>query len=85
MRSFVHDLPHYILLLTILFVGFIGLILFSYDKNLQVAISIATGISYVSWGVIHHHIHRDLHFEVFMEYLAVAVLGTVILFSLILR
>lgn len=73
------------LLIGILFAGFAGLILFSYDKNFQIAVALATGISYVSWGLIHHHIHRDLHFEVFMEYLAVAILGTVILFSLILQ
>lgn len=85
MRSFVRDLPHYMLLIGILFAGFAGLILFSYDKNFQIAVALATGISYVSWGLIHHHIHRDLHFEVFMEYLAVAILGTVILFSLILQ
>lgn len=85
MRSFTRDLPHYLLLFGILIVGFAGLILFSYDKRFQIVVSIATGISYVSWGLIHHHIHRDLHFEVFMEYLAVAILGTVILFSLILR
>ncbi|QQG42177.1 MAG: hypothetical protein HYV90_02575 [Candidatus Woesebacteria bacterium] len=85
MKSFVRDLPHYMLLIGILFAGFAGLILFSYDSNFQIAVALATGISYVSWGLIHHHIHRDLHFEVFMEYLAVAILGTVILFSLILQ
>lgn len=85
MRAFAKDLPHYMLLFGILLAGFAGLILFSYDKNFQAAVAIATGVSYVTWGLIHHHIHRDLHFEVFMEYLAVAILGTVILFSLILR
>ncbi len=85
MRFFVRDLPHYMLLIGILFAGFAGLVLFSYDRNFQIAVALATGISYVSWGLIHHHIHKDLHFEVFMEYLAVAILGTVILFSLILQ
>ncbi|KKQ91884.1 MAG: hypothetical protein UT58_C0001G0001 [Microgenomates group bacterium GW2011_GWC1_39_7b] len=85
MKSFVRDLPHYMLLIGILLAGFAGLTLFSYDRNFQIAVALATGISYVSWGLIHHHIHRDLHFEVFMEYLAVAILGTVIIFSLILQ
>jgi len=85
MKSFVRDLPHYMLLIGILLAGFAGLTLFSYDRNFQIAVALATGISYVSWGLIHHHIHKDLHFEVFMEYLAVAILGTVILFSLILQ
>lgn len=69
----------------ILLAGFAGLILFSYDINFQVAVAIATGVSYISWGLIHHHIHKDLHFEVIVEYAAVALLGLVVLFSLILR
>lgn len=85
MKAFAKDLPHYMLLFGILLAGFVGLILFSYDKNFQVAVAIATGVSYVAWGLIHHHIHKDLHFEVIIEYAAVALLGIVILFSLILR
>lgn len=85
MKAFARDLPHYMLLFGILLAGFAGLILFSYDKNFQSAVALATGISYVSWGLIHHHLHKDLHFEVFLEYLAVTILGLVILFSLILR
>ncbi len=85
MRRFTKDLPHYMLLGGILLAGFAGLILFSYDINFQVAVAIATGVSYISWGLIHHHIHKDLHFEVIVEYAAVALLGLVVLFSLILR
>lgn len=85
MRSFAKDLPHYMLLGGILLAGFAGLILFSYDKSFQVAIAFATGVSYVAWGIIHHHIHKDLYFEVIIEYVAIAILGMVMLFSLILR
>lgn len=85
MKSFAKDLPHYMLLGGILLSGFVGLILFSYDKNFQVAIVLALGISYFSWGLIHHHIHKDLYFEVAVEYAAVAFLGMVMLASLILR
>lgn len=85
MKHFVKDLPHYLLLGGILLAGFAGLILFSYDKTLQIALAIATGVSYIAWGLIHHHIHKDLYFEVIVEYAAVALLGLVVLFSLILR
>lgn len=85
MKQVAKDLPHYMLLGGVLLAGFAGLIIFSYDKNFQVAVALATGISYVAWGLIHHYIHRDLHFEVFIEYAAVALLGIVVLFSLILR
>lgn len=69
----------------ILLAGFAGLILFSYDKNFQIAVALALSLAYVAWGVTHHYLHKDLHIETFFEYLAVAVLGFVIIFSLVLR
>ncbi|HET7098704.1 MAG TPA: hypothetical protein VFI61_00485 [Patescibacteria group bacterium] len=84
MRTFSHHLSHYLLLFGILLTGFAGLILFSYDRNFQIMVSVATAASYVSWGTVHHYIHGDLHLEVFIEYTVIAILGLVILFSLIL-
>jgi predicted PurR-regulated permease PerM len=85
MKSMTKHLSHYMALFGILLAGFAGLILFSYDKNFQVAVALALTLSYVAWGVIHHYLHRDLHIETFIEYLVVAVLGFVIIFSLLLR
>jgi hypothetical protein len=85
MKSFTHHLSHYMLLFGILLVGFAGLVLFSYDKNFQVAVAIALTLSYVVWGLVHHYLHKDLYFETFVEYLAVALLGFVIIFSIIER
>lgn len=85
MKSFARHLPHYILLFGILFAGFAGLVLFSYDRNFQIAVGLATAIGYVGWGVIHHFLHKDLHLETFIEYVAIATLGLIIIFSLIIR
>lgn len=85
MRTLAKHLPHYLLLFGILFAGFAGLILFSYDKHFQTAIAGALAGSYVAWGIVHHYLHNDLHWEVVVEYIAMAVLGLAILFSLILR
>lgn len=85
MRNFARHLPHYLLLFGILLAGFAGLILFSYDKKFQIFIAAATAVTYIVWGIIHHYLHRDLHLEVFIEYVVVSALGLVILFSLILR
>jgi EamA domain-containing membrane protein RarD len=85
MKSFTKDISHYFVLFAILLATFAGLILFSYDKNFQVAISLALALSYVSWGVVHHHLHNDLHLETFLEYLVIAFLGFVIIFSVIVR
>lgn len=85
MKSFTKHLSHYMALFGILLAGFAGLILFSYDKNFQIAVALALSLSYVVWGVAHHYLHKDLHIETFIEYLVVAALGFVIIFSLLLR
>lgn len=85
MKTFTKHLPHYFVLIGILIAGFLGLILFSYDTKFQSAIAFATAASYVSWGLVHHYIHKDLHLEVVIEYLVVAALGLTIIFSLILN
>lgn len=84
MHYFRH-LSHYLALFGLLLVGFAGLVLFSYDKTFQIAIAIATGVSYVAWGIVHHLIHRDLHIETLIEYVAISLLGFIILYTLVIR
>ncbi len=69
----------------ILLAGFAGLILFSYDKAFQIAVASALVLSYVSWGVVHHYLDHDLRLETVIEYFVVAILGFVIIFSLVIR
>ncbi len=85
MKLFFKHLPHFLSLFGTLFAGFVGLVLFSYDKKFQLSIAVATASAYVAWGVVHHILHKDFHFEIFLEYLAVAILGLTIIFSLIIR
>lgn len=85
MRTFFKHLSHYMLLFGILLFGFAGLILFSYDRSFQIVVAIATAVAYIAWGVFHHYMHDDLHLETFIEYVAIAVLGLIIMFSLIIR
>ena len=85
MRSISHHLPHYISLFGMLAVGALAFVLFSYDRVFQMAVALAIAISYVAWGVVHHLIHKDLYFEVVVEYLVIASLGLVVIFSLIFR
>jgi hypothetical protein len=85
MRNIIRHLPHYTSLVAILLAGTILFIIFSYSSYLEAAIAISLALSYVTWGIIHHYLHHDLHFSVFVEYVAVAALGLVIIFSLIFR
>jgi len=76
-------IKHYLPLLGIFMAGLVGFLLFPYDKGFQMALAIAVGVSYVSWGIVHHHIHDDLHLSVVVEYITIATLGLVIVFSLL--
>ncbi|OGM76414.1 hypothetical protein A2210_00195 [Candidatus Woesebacteria bacterium RIFOXYA1_FULL_40_18] len=85
MKNFSKDLAHYIPLFGLLAAGFVAFWLFSYDRVFQIATAIATALAYVLWGVVHHYIHRDLNISVVVEYLVIASLGLVVIFSLVLR
>ena len=85
MKNFVKHLPHYFSLITIFVAGLIGFYIYSYDQSFQISVVIAMSLAYVSWGIIHHTVHRDLCLAIVLEYVAVAILGTVLILSLIFR
>lgn len=80
-NKFVKDLSHYLPLLGVLGFGFIGFFAFDYDKSFQVAVIIATVLGYVSWGLIHHSLHKDLLPSVVWEYVSFGILGLVLTLS----
>jgi cobalamin synthase len=75
--------PHYFPLIGIFLAGIAGFIFFSYDRVFQMLVGICIAVSYVVWGLIHHFLHRDLYLAVVIEYIAVAILGLVVVFSLL--
>lgn len=66
---------HYVVLFGIFGLAIFGFLNFPADKAFGASLVIATAASYVAWGTVHHWAHRDLYPEVFLEYLAIAVLG----------
>ena len=78
-------IQHYLPLTGILLFGALGFVYFTYDKVFQAAIVLATAAGYFVWGLVHHHIHRDLHLSVVLEYFAIAALGVAVIFSLLFR
>jgi hypothetical protein len=85
MKKITKHVSHYLPLIGILAATVLGFYLFAYDRSFQLALGIAGASGYVSWGLIHHHIHKDLHTSIVLEYLAVAFLGVVILFFILFR
>ncbi|MBI4032973.1 MAG: hypothetical protein HY377_00415 [Candidatus Blackburnbacteria bacterium] len=76
-------LPHYLSLIGVAGAFLWGFIAFSYDKAFQSALTLALGISFIVWGIVHHFIHDDLHPRVVLEYIMSAALGTVVLLAVI--
>lgn len=72
---------HYLLLILILTVGFAFFLLFRYQPNLQFSAVILTVIGYVSWGLLHHHSHKDLSKGIIMEYILMGLL-VILLFAI---
>ena len=78
-------LSHYLGLIGVFAAAVVGIYVFGYDRSLQMAVVIATAAAYVAWGIVHHWLHRDLYLSVVIEYLVVAILGVILVFSLIFR
>ncbi len=85
MTRFTKHLPHYTPLFALISAGLLGYLFFSYDKAFQFIIALAVSVSYVFWGIVHHKVHDDLTIFVVFEYLVIATLGMVIVFSLLFR
>jgi hypothetical protein len=85
MKKLTRHASHYLPLIGILITTLLGFYIFAYDRAFQLALGIAAASGYVSWGLVHHHIHKDLHLSIILEYLAVAILGVVILFFILFR
>lgn len=85
MKHKLRDLPHYISLFSIFVAGIIGFYVFSFDRTFQLAVVFSVSLAYVSWGVIHHTIHKDICLSIVLEYIAISILGAVMLLSLIYR
>ena len=85
MKNISKHLSHYLSLAGILLVGGYGLIFFFWDMPLQIAIAVGVAGAYVTWGVVHHYLHRDLHISVVVEYILISTLGLLIILSLLGR
>lgn len=79
------NLKHYLSLATLLAIGFAAFWVFNYNRLAQVGVTIALGAAYVLWGLVHHRIKKDFHFQVMIEYIAVAVVACTLVVFMLLR
>ena len=76
---------HYFFLLCIQLVGLWGVFWFSYLPMAQLIIISSMALGYILWGIFHHYEHHDLHPKIVWEYVLVALLGILLLGSVIMR
>ncbi len=70
---------HYLVLLFILTFGAFAFFYFQRHPQAQTVSIFLTASFYVLWGIIHHYLEGNLHIRIIFEYLAVALLGFLIL------
>lgn len=89
MKPLLQDLQknktHYLVLLFILFFGALAFFYFRQFPQAQILSVFLTATFYVLWGIVHHYLQKDLHLRIILEYLAVAIFGFLIVWSVIIR
>ncbi len=76
---------HYLALLFILSFGGLAFLYFQRFPQAQIVSAFLTASFYIIWGVIHHYLEGNLHIRVVMEYLSVAILGFLVLLTIVYR
>jgi len=76
---------HYLILFFILLFGLFSFFYLKKNPQAQILSLFLTSSFYVIWGVVHHLLEDDFHLRILLEYLAVALLGFLIVFTLIER
>jgi predicted PurR-regulated permease PerM len=79
------DFKDFFALGVILAIGFGLFWIFNYNRQVQMAITVGLGITYVVWGSVHHARRRELHWRVVLEYSTVAIIACLLVVYLLSR
>lgn len=79
------DLKHYLALIGFLSFGLAFFLVFNYNRQIQMGISLAMAVGYVVWGIIHHSLRKEFHPRIIMEYFLVAIVASVVVIFLLMR
>lgn len=78
-----HKHLHVIVLGVILGLSLVTFMVLNGKRDLQFLIGFVSALSYVLWGIMYHVIERDLYPRVVVEYVAVATVGLVLLYTVL--
>jgi hypothetical protein len=82
-RMISHKHLHLLVLVIILGFSLFTFTLLSGKQDLQFLVGFMSALSYVMWGIIYHVIERDLYPRVVLEYVLVAAVGMILMYTVL--
>lgn len=79
------DLKHYLGLIAFLSFGLALFLIFNYNRQVQIGITLVMAVTYVVWGIVHHSIKKEFHLRIILEYVLVAIVASVVVIFLLMR
>lgn len=74
---------HLAILALILAVGSWTFLTLAGNPQLKLITGAVMAGAYVVWGIMHHAVHKDLHFRVVVEYILVGAVALIFLFAIL--
>lgn len=74
---------HFLVLVALLLTGSIFILYFRYEYMMVMWGTVGMSAAYVLWGVFHHIKEGSLHPKIVMEYILMAILGSLIILSVV--
>lgn len=73
---------HYVIY-AVIFCGGLSMLFFAKGNvGIEVMTFTVVAFLYIMWGMLHNYIHHQLRLQIAMEYILVAILGTILLLFL---
>ncbi len=79
------DLKHYMALIAFLSFGLAFFLIFNYNRQVQIGITLVMAAVYVVWGIVHHQVKKEFHLRIILEYVLVAFVASVVMIFLLMR
>ncbi len=83
MKKNLRDISSHILLTLAVSVAILLVLYFNGNKYLQEFIIIGLSLFYLLWGVLHHLGKKNFSLQIMLEYLAFALLGSILVIGLL--
>ncbi len=79
------DLKHYLALIAFLSISLALFLVFNFNRQIQMGITLIMAGGYIIWGVVHHSVKKELHPRIISEYILVATVASIVVIFLLMR